>query len=266
MLYTMNAYTLITGATGGLGRAFCFACAARGESLCLTAPSEEKLIGLKEELLAKYPDREISLFPCDLTKKISREMLFSALEGYAFSRFVSVAGADIQKSFLAYSQEKLVFQIRLNLEAGISLTRFVLDHRASDLSLIAISSVSGIYPMPYFAIYSATKTALTSFYTALHEELKGQANVTVVLPGAMPTRPDVVQNIKTQGLWGKLAVKSPAWVAERSLKQSARNKRVYIPGFWNNVMHVCTKPIPLSVKLKFIAKRWSKTVKDAFSV
>jgi short-subunit dehydrogenase len=119
--------------------------------------------------------------------------------------------------------------------------------------------------MPYFAIYSATKAALTSFSVALREECRGQnVAVTAVLPGAMPTREDIKEQIKGQGLWGKLAQKSPEWVAEYSIKAVKRNRRKVIPGFWNKVMRVGTACLPLSWKLRVIAKRWSKITKDAF--
>ncbi|MBP5686876.1 MAG: SDR family NAD(P)-dependent oxidoreductase, partial [Clostridia bacterium] len=44
------AYTFISGATGGIGRAFCFLCAKKGDDLYLTGRSEEKLAALKKEL------------------------------------------------------------------------------------------------------------------------------------------------------------------------------------------------------------------------
>ena len=79
--------------------------------------------------------------------------------------------------------------------------------------------------MPYFAIYSATKGALTSFSQALREEMKGKGVfVTAILPGAMPTREDIKEQIKGQGLWGKLATKSPHFVAKKSLLALDKNK------------------------------------------
>ena len=119
--------------------------------------------------------------------------------------------------------------------------------------------------MPYFAIYSATKAALTSFSVALRKELKGQnAAVTAILPGAMPTREDTKAQIRGQGLWGRLAAKSPSQVAEYALKAVRKNKKKPIVGFWNKVMRISTAWIPTSWKLHFIAKRWSKISKDAF--
>lgn len=260
-------YTLITGATGGLGRAFCFACAKGGDPLLLTGRSEEKLTALRAEILALYPTAQVKIYPADLASDGSRYALIEKLtaEGVVLSRLINVAGADIQKGFEEYTQEKISFQCRVNFESVLALCRFAIDCRAERLEIINISSVSGIYPMPYFALYSALKGALTSFSQSLRQEMKGKGVcVTAVLPGAMPTREDIKEQIKGQGLWGKLATKSPEYVAEKSLNAVRKNKRKLIPGFWNKVMNVSTKLIPLPLKLKFIAKRWSKIRKDAF--
>lgn len=260
-------YALITGATGGLGKAFAELLASEGYSLLLTGRSEEKLGALKSELAHSYPETETRCYAANLAEAESRAVLTSAIEreGIAISLLVNVAGVDIQKGLTEYTQEKIAFQCRVNFEAAVSLCLFALQRRAQRLEIINISSVSGLYPMPYFAIYSATKGALTHFSQALREELKGQnAAVTAVLPGAMPTRADIREQIRGQGLWGKLAAKSPASVAKAALKAVRKNKRKVIVGFWNKVMHAFTRWLPASWRLKFIANRWSKISKDAF--
>lgn len=258
---------LITGATGGLGKAFVFALAKRGYTLLLTGRSGEKLTALQTELQEKYPQTEVCIYPADLSDTASRNTLMETVcrDGHKISLLVNAAGADIQKGLADYTQEKIAFQCRVNFEAAVALSHFAGQNRDSRLEIINISSVSGIYPMPYFAIYSATKSALTSFSLALRKELKKQnAAVTAILPGAMPTREDIKEQIKGQGLWGKLAVKSPEWVAEYSLKAVRKNKGKVIVGFWNKLMRITTAWIPLSWKMHFIAKRWSKISKDAF--
>lgn len=255
-------YAFITGATGGLGKAFVYALAKRGYALILTGRSEDKLLALKQEL-----NVPVIVCPADLSKADERTALFEEMEkqGIKINMLVNVAGADIQKPFTDYTQEKIAFQCRVNFETAVSCCHFAIKNRAERLEIINITSVSGIYPMPYFAIYSATKSALTSFSVALREEVKGKnIAVTAILPGAMPTREDIKEQIKGQGLWGKLAVKSPAWVAEYSLKMVKKNKAKKIAGFWNKVMRVGTACIPTKCKLRFIAKRWSKISKDAF--
>ena len=262
-----KTYALVTGATGGLGRAFVFALAKRGQPLLLTGRNEKKLQELKAELLNGYENLAVEIFPADLSNEDSRAALTEKIKAadLRLNMLVNVAGADIQKGFAQYTQEKLAFQCRVNFEAAASLCLFALNQRAERLEIINVSSVSGIYPMPYFALYSATKGALTSFSLALREEVrKDNVAVTAVLPGAMPTREDIKDQIKGQGLWGRLAAKSPEWVAEYSLKCVKKNKGKVIPGFWNKMMRLSTACLPASWKRRFIAKRWSKISKDAF--
>ena len=260
-------YALITGATGGLGKAFVYETAKDGYSLLLTGRSIDKLTALREELLGQFPDMEVRMYAADLSSENSRKQLMKKIdeEGLKISLLANVAGADIQKGLTEYTEEKICFQCRVNFEAAVSLGRFAIARKSTHLNIVNVSSVSGIYPMPYFAIYSATKGALTSFSQALRQEMKGKGvHVTVILPGAMPTREDIKEQIKGQGLWGKLAAKTPQSVARIALRAVEKNKRKVIVGFWNKVMRIATAWMPTSWRLKFIANRWSKITKDAF--
>lgn len=260
-------FTFISGATGGLGKAFAFLCAQNGYDLFLTGRSETRLAALKAEILARHPSVRVETFPCQLTETSSRDKMTEFIEenGFTFDRIINVAGVDNQRAFTEYSPEKVVFQIRVNCEATLALTHALLKHRGIAAEVITISSMSGVSPMPYFAVYSASKAFLTNFFTALHYELKKDGvKVTTVLPGGIPTRPDLVQAIKEQGLWGKLSAKSPEFVAQKSLKAVKKNKLIYIPGFFNKFLYVMMKIAPKRLVLKVIAKRWKNISKDAF--
>lgn len=225
-------YTFITGATGGIGKAFCRYYAKKGCNLYVTGRSEEKLAALKEELLRINDSISVKYLPADLTDGRSRDELFNYADNndISITRLINVAGADIQKGFLSYTDDKVIFQIRVNVEATISLTHMFLErlnfgdtgNTKADLKnsdgkscgkktlpeIITVSSLSGVSPMPYFQLYSATKACLTNFFKSLRVELKGKVNVTTVLPGGVYTRPDICEDIKGQGLWGKLDRKS----------------------------------------------------------
>ena len=239
-------FTFISGATGGVGRAFAFACAKEG-ALFLTGRSGEKLSALQAEILQKFPDCRIECFAADLTDENSRRAMYAHIEeaGLTFRRLINVAGADIQKAFEKYTDEKLVFQCRVEI--------------------VNISSISGVYPMPYFAVYSATKAALSSFSSSLRLELKREGvKVTAIEPGGIYTRPDVCKDIEGQGLWGKLSAKKPEYIARKSLAAVKKNRRVCRPGFWNKFIACVPRVLPLSLRMRFIARRWSKLEKDAF--
>lgn len=262
------SYSLITGACGGLGGAFVRELASRGENLFLTGRSEERLRVLAQTLSAEFPEIKIKYRACDLTDGLSRKTFFEYAdrEGASFHRLVYVAGVDTQMAFEQYTEEKLVFQTRVNFEGAVSFIRAFLSRANLNgkAEILAVGSMSGICPMPYFAIYSATKKALCQFCTALRTELKGKAKVTCILPGGIPTREDIKKDIEGHGFWGKISKKSPKQVAVAGLKAVKKNKRAYVVGFWNRVIKFFTDLAPLSLQLRFIARRWKKTKKDAF--
>ncbi len=260
-------YTLITGATGGLGRAFVRLLASRGEALYLTGRSEERLAALAEE--ARSLGADVSYYPCDLASAESRAAFFAHadLGGARFSRLVYVAGADTQMAFERYDEARLVFQTRVNFEGAVSFCRAFLARTPLDGSseLLCVGSVSGCRPMPYFALYSATKKALEQFLAGLRHELKGRAKVTCVLPGGMPTRPDIEENIRTHGLFGRLSAMSPDKVAAIALKAVKKNRRRVIPGFWNRTIQFVSALAPAPVRMRIIARMWGRTEKDHFA-
>lgn len=261
-----SEYTLVTGATGVLGGEFCRQCAAKGKNLYLTGRNYDKLVNFQSTMSDIFPNISIIFCPCDLSNEKSRFDLFEDAGNYKFSRLVNCAGADIQKAFTDYNEKKVIFQTRGLYEGAVSFSLFCIEHRAKSLSIINVSSVSGIYPMPYFAIYSSLKGALTSFSVSLAQEMKGKGvAVTAILPGAIHTRPDVEEYIKKQGIWGKIAAKKPDFVVKKSLKAADKGKVKYIVGFANKLMNVFTKLIPQKLRTKFIAAKWSKTSKDAFT-
>ncbi len=257
-------YTLITGACGGLGKEFCRQLAAT-DKLFLTGRSEEKLERLKEELLAKYPKAEILIFRADLTSEADRKALFDYADekGIKFGGYIGVAGADIQKAFIKYTPEKIAFQTRLNFEANIAMCHGVLLRREKDLKILAVSSMSGSLPMPYFAIYSATKRAVIDFYESLRYEVK-DAKITVLMPGGIPTRADIVKDIEIQGWTGKLSSKPASFVVKKALKGLEKNKKRVIPGAFNKFVYAIEKLAPNAVKCGYVARKWKKKEKDAF--
>ncbi len=262
-------YTLITGACGGLGSAFCDLLAARGEPLFLTGRSAERLEALADRLKGSNADMGIAFLPCDLTDERERAQFFARADemGVTFRRLIYVAGVDTQMAFERYDERKIVMQTRVNLEGAVSLIGGFLSRTPLDgeSEILVVGSMSASTPMPYFALYSATKKALEQFCVGLRSELKGRARVTCVLPGSIPTRDDIKENIKSHGFWGRASVKSPEEVARISIAAVQKNKPVKVIGFYNHLIRLTTKLVPMSVRMRFISKIWSKTTKDYYS-
>ncbi len=258
-------YCLVTGASGVLGKCFCTELAGSGYDLYITGRNADKLEGVKSGLNEKFPQTDVRCFACDLTSESEREALFADAAKYEYLYVINCAGADIQKPLCEYTQKKLTFQARVNFEAAAAICLFAAKNGKSGLKIINISSISGATPMPNFALYSAAKGALTSFSQSINEELKGSGiTCTAIVAGAFYSRPDVIENIKSQGLWGKIAAKSPEFVVKQSLKAANKRKSKYIVGRANRFMNAFLKLLPSKIKFWYIKNRWAKTRKDAF--
>ncbi len=257
-------YVLITGATGVLGKEFCRQL-IKTDDLFLTGRNKEKLLELKAELEKQNPLKKIEIYPADLTDFNRREEMFAYFDSreIKFSGLINVAGVDTQKEFLKYTHEKIVFQVRVNLESTLAMTNAVLKRREKDLKILTVSSICGTVPMPYFAVYSATKASLINFFDALRKEVK-DAKITTLIPGSIPTREDIKKDILIQGWTAKASSKPPEYVVKKGLKALNKNKRVCIPGGFNKFVYFIEKITPRRIRNHFIAKKWKNKEKDAF--
>jgi len=117
--------------------------------------------------------------------------------------------------------------------------------------------------MPYFAVYSASKRAMLDYFSAIRYEFS-DLNISVALPSSMPTRPDVILDIKKQGLTGKLASQKPQKVAKICLKKVKKNKRIILVGLYNKIVYFFNKITPLGLRCRLIAKKFKNKRKEKF--
>ncbi len=86
------------------------------------------------------------------------------------------------------SEASIRMAVEVNLRAPIALTHRLLPYViATQGKIVFISSVAAVLPTPEYAVYGATKAALESFAYNLRPELRGQASIKVIAPGATRT-------------------------------------------------------------------------------
>ncbi len=260
-------FSIVFGATGGIGKEFCIALAKRGDNLIISGRSENKLELLKNQLSKVNGKITVISLPLNLENLEDRLSVFEHLksQGVKIKGLFFVAGIDTRKPFENYTQEKIALQTRVNFESAVSATEFCLKQRADSLEILIVSSACGFTPMPYFSLYSATKSGLINFYKSLKSELKGKkVKITVLAPGSVPTRKDIIEDIKKQGLTGKLSQKSPEYIVKKSLCALKRNKTVCVPGFYNKFVAFLSKITPYKIQAFIISKKFKDKEKDAF--
>ncbi len=187
----MNSWYLITGATGGLGKAFCAACAKAGHNLYLTDVSATMLNTLSVGLQNEYGIKVLT-YTCNLASEQSRDELFTALDesGIRFSGLINIAGMDREGEFSMLDLQCLRTMMQLNMFSAAELINRILQLRNEDerFTILNVASQAALQPMPYKALYAATKRFLLQLSLALNEELKLQnATVTALCPSGMPT-------------------------------------------------------------------------------
>jgi short-subunit dehydrogenase len=173
---------LLTGATGGLGRAIAAALAARGANLVLSGRNAEAL----ETMAAELPGEGHSTAPSDLADPGAAEKL--AAEVGAVDILIANAGLPGTGRLPDFSPEELTGALRVNLEAPILLARAfepTMLERGSG-HMVFISSLSGKSATPLSSIYNATKFGLRGFALGLRADLNPQGiGVSIVSPGTI---------------------------------------------------------------------------------
>jgi hypothetical protein len=258
----MKSYVLITGAAGGLGKAFAAECAARGWDLFLTDTVESSLAILAEGLLRLH-NVDVQYSACNLTDPAARGSLWETIGGrnLQIHALINVAGVDFEGPFAERSLGELNTIIRLNIESVVAMTRTVLQYRdkTRTLRIINVSSLAGFYAMPVKAVYAASKRFLLDFSRALHRELRtDNITVTALCPAGMPSNPAVIGSIDAQGFMGRVTTKNVGFVASRTITHALAGRPVYIPGAINLVLRLLGGMVPPSIVTAFIGKRWIK--------
>ncbi len=161
----VNGSVLLTGATGGIGRAIAGAFAARGARLVLTGRRIEEL----ERLAASVGGRAIV---CDLADPEQLERLVAAAGEVDI--LVATAAMPATGHLSSFSTRQLDAILAVNLRAPIVLARalapVMADRRRGHL--VFVSSLSGRVASPLSSVYSATKFGLRGFALGLRQDLR----------------------------------------------------------------------------------------------
>lgn len=186
---------LITGATGGLGRALTLACAARGATVVLHGRVVRKLEALYDEIVgAGYA--QPTILPLDLAAAEPND--FSEVSG-AIHAQLGRLDALIHTAALLGSLGPVEHQafeawqkvMRVNVVAAMALTRSALPllAAASDGCVVFTLDTRGDDPRAYWGAYAASKAGLHALATTVADECENRANVRInaIVPGPMRT-------------------------------------------------------------------------------
>jgi short-subunit dehydrogenase len=248
------AYTLITGASSGIGEVFARRLAAKKHDLVLVARSENKLHELCDELMLqhKITAHYVAL---DLSEKDSDLRLFEETQkhGMEIDWLINNAGFGSMGDFAELPLERELEMVDLNIRALVALThRYLPQMRERKRgTIINTSSTISFQPLPFMSTYAASKAFVTSFTEAVAAENRPHGIYIMALcPGATETNffaaAKISDPFKVKGM------QTPEQVVDAALSGVERKKTVVISGVVNKLVAYAATVTPNSLITRVI--------------
>ncbi len=230
---------LITGASSGIGAAFARELAAREYNLVLVARSEAKLQQLVTELEPSH-GVQIQVIVQDLTQPDAAGQIYAAIAelGLTLDLLVNNAGCGDYGEFAQRSFQQQSDIVKLNVLAVVEMTHLFLPQMQQRQSggIINVGSLAGFQPIPYLAVYSASKAFILRFSEALWAENKSRGvQIMALCPGPTQTNFFAAANMEHNAkLMAAQSYEDPREVVRLGLKALAEGRSHLVTGGWQN--------------------------------
>jgi len=253
-------YTLITGASSGIGKAFAYECAKEKRNLVLVSLPYTGLGKVAEDIINKY-GVNVTTIPIDLVNKEAPKKVYEIVkkDEIHINFLINNAGIGYAGRIDEYTTEQIDTMIYLNMRATtVLINLFIEDLKKCNKSYILnMGSVGSYVPVPYKSIYLASKSYIYYLSKALRIELNEYSiQVSAVLPGGVLTNPIIQERIRKAGTLSKVSAMTPEQVAQHSLKKLYKGRPIIVTGRMTRWMHRL-----LNITPEFF---WAKSLKRAF--
>lgn len=269
-----EGYTLITGATSGIGYELSKVFAEEGFNILLQGRDEKKLIKVKEELLmlcnldvkgskslninegnpecckGKDGNIKVDYIVADLLNSDDVYKVFEFVDNnkYIVDNFINNAGIGSFGYFYEVDIEKDLELLEVNINAFTKLLKFFVPYmiKQGHGRILNVASTAAFTAGPKMSVYYASKAYVLSLSEALREELRNSNIVVSTLcPGPTATAFQAKAKVKKSSA-AKGVMVSAEMVARIAFKEMHKGKSIIIPGFKNKAL----------IKINSMMPRW----------
>ena len=206
---------VLTGASGGIGRALVEKLCAAGAQLLLVGRHAEGL----ESLASSYPGK-VQVVVADIVESAGRDAVQAAARSFGgVNVLINAAGQNRFSLLEQHDEAAMAALINLNVTATLQLTQRLLPllMQQGRALVVNIGSTFGSIGYPGFATYCASKFALRGFSEALRRELADtQVKVLYIAPRATRTGMNA-ENVVAMNDELKVSMDEPLAVAAQVL-------------------------------------------------
>ncbi len=184
---------MVTGASSGIGEAFARTLVAHGTQVLLSGLPEDhtRLEAIARDLRQQHHAR-VEVAPFDLAQPDAAYQLQTAADqlGFEPDLLVNSAGIGAGGVFAEAPLERHLQMVSVNIAALVALTGLYLPRMVARQhgSVINVASTAAFAPIPYFAVYAASKAFVLSFSEAIWAENHHRGvRVVAICPGPVAT-------------------------------------------------------------------------------
>lgn len=246
--------TLITGATGGLGKALAKLYAQDGNHLLLSGTNEEKLLVMKADFEKNFPSVTVDTFCADLSNPAECAALFRYAQEkeYFVNHLVNNAGFADATDFQDMDVNRQLSMLQVDCAALLYFSRVFLTDmlKNGEGTILNIGSISSFVPGPYMCTYHACKSFVLNLSEGIAHELRNTPiRVLTLCPG--PFDSGFFTTAGNSHTCKKLKPITAEKVASYGYKKLKKGKRVAVVGFKNKLLIFCNR---------FLPRKWSTTI------
>ncbi|HEY9723512.1 MAG TPA: SDR family oxidoreductase [Oscillatoriaceae cyanobacterium] len=258
----MAETALVTGASSGIGTVFAKQLAQAGYGLILVARRVERLEALATELREKH-GVTVTVLPADLARPEAIEKLAESVsaQGLEVDLLVNNAGIGHHGPFVEAPWEPEQRMIDLNMTALTAMThRFLPGMLARKRGgVINVASTAAFQPIPFMAVYAATKAYVLSFSEAIAEEAAPHGvKVVCLCPG--PTETEFVDKAEFKtDIISKAPMMTAESVVSAALASYRRGETVSVPGVLNSLSATLPRFSPRRLTAKIAGSLFKPT-------
>lgn len=247
-----KTYTLITGASGGIGKEIAELFAKKGNNLLLISRRKSVLDAISSNFENLYHVKVLTI-PCDLSLKETPKIIYEWCKekNIIIDTIINNAGMGLFGQFHSLDMEEQLSMIELNINCLVKLNYYFIPDllKLSKGYILNVASIAALYPLPYYSVYGATKAFVLSFTEALRHEL---SNSNIIVSCLCPGDTDTNFFKNAGNMSKKKPMMSSKYVADAAVSSLLMDKPVIYPG----TTKLITK-IPRAILRKIVIKRIS---------
>lgn len=183
-------YSLITGASSGIGRDLAYKLASEGHNVILVARREQRLKEIAADIEENYHVSAEYLVQ-DIGDVASLDDFYEKTKAFQINLWVNNAGISVSGDFLEMDPNDILKMLKLNTGALAKLSILYLqDYADEPVQLLNVSSVAGYALMEGAPLYSVSKHFVSTLTENLAHELANKnkpARAKVLAPAATET-------------------------------------------------------------------------------